>query len=55
MSLACVFRSLFKAPKGNLVLERILFEVHLFLVALPYFANSCSKPSWRVSMKYIKI
>ena len=36
------------------VLERILFEVRPFLVALPYFADSCSKPTWRVSMKYIK-
>ena len=42
-----------KAPKGNIVLKRILFEVRPFLVALPYFqvADSCSKPSWRVSMK----
>ena len=42
----------FKAPKGNLALKRILFEVRPFLVALPYFADSCSKPlSWRVSVK----
>ena len=25
------------------------------MVALPYFANSCSKPTWRVSVKYIKM
>ena len=36
------------------VLERILFEVRPFLVAMPCFADSCSKPIWRVSMKYIK-
>ena len=30
------------------------FEVRPFLVALPYFADSDSKASWRVSMKYIK-
>ena len=54
ISLACVFRSLFKVPTGNL-LEQILFEVCPFLVAFPYFADSCSKPSWRVSMKYIKM
>ena len=50
----CVFRSLFKAPTGNL-LKRILFEVCPFLVAFPYFADSFSKPSWHVSMKYIKM
>ena len=55
ISLACVFRSLFKAPNVILVLERILFEVRPFLVALSYFADSCSKPTWRVSMKYIKM
>ena len=27
------------------MLDRILFEVRPFLVALPYFADSCSKPS----------
>ena len=36
---------LIEAPKRNLVLERIVFEVRLFLVALPYFADSCSKPT----------
>ena len=54
ISLACVFRSLFKARTGNL-LKRILFEVCPFLVAFPYFADSCYETSWRVSMKYIKM
>ena len=37
------------------LLERILFEVRPFLVALPYFADSFSKPTWCVSMKFIKM
>ena len=45
ISLACVFTRLFKAPKGNLVSEWILFEVRPFLVALPYFADFYWKPS----------
>ena len=44
ISPACVFRSLFKAPIGNLVLKRILFDVRPFLVALPYLTDS-SVPS----------
>ena len=38
-----------------ILLEQIVFEVCPFLVTFPYFADSCSKPSWRVSMKYIKM
>ena len=45
---------LIKAPKRNLVLERIVFEVCPFLVALLYFAYSCSKPTRCVSMKHFK-
>ena len=37
------------------MLERILSEVRPFLVSLPYFADSCSKPTWCVLMKYIKM
>ena len=39
----------------NHLLERILFEVCPFLVALPYFTDSCSKTSWHVLMKYLKM
>ena len=31
------------------MLEQIVFEVRPFLVALPKFADSCTKPNWRVS------
>ena len=48
ISPACVFRSLFRARTGNLL--EILFEV-----CLSFLADSGSKPSWRVSMKYIKM
>ena len=50
------FQKFVKAPTGNL-LKRVLFDVRPILVALLYFADSCSKPSWRVSiiMKYLKM
>ena len=30
-----------------------MFEVLPFLVALPYIADSCTKPTWRVSIVVI--
>ena len=43
--------SLFKDLNVILVLERILLEVRPFFVALPCFADSCSKPTWREVLK----
>ena len=58
----CVWTQIFLYPNKKIcgyknlrirvdgVLERMLFEVRSFLVALPYFADSCAKPTWRVSI-----